>query len=248
MKSELEKLQYQKSNAKETLETIQSEVDSATQSANNIFSLTEETINKQKEKIEAELNTYIKDIEEQKKQKNYELEKICSSITSLNRQYIQETQEKEKLNQNRLNISEDNISDIELLDSIKLRFSNPRIINKLIWQTYYQPLAKTKFAAILDNKTKTGIYKITNINDNKIYIGQAVDIYKRWCDHCKAGCGIDTPANNKLYKAMSQDGLYNFRFELLEECQKEDLNEKEKFYINLYESVTYGYNSMAGQN
>ena len=175
MKSELEKLQYQKSNAKETLETIQSEVDSATQSANNIFSLTEETINKQKEKIEAELNTYIKDIEEQKKQKNYELEKICSSIASLNRQYIQETQEKEKLNQNRLDISEDNISDIELLDSIKLRFSNPRIINKLIWQTYYQPLAKTKFAAILDNKTKTGIYKITNINDNKIYIGQAVN-------------------------------------------------------------------------
>ena len=81
MKSELEKLQYQKSNAKETLETIQSEVDSATQSANNIFSLTEETIKKKKKKIEAELNTYIKDIEEQKKQKNYELEKICSSIT-----------------------------------------------------------------------------------------------------------------------------------------------------------------------
>ena len=77
----------------------------------------------------------------------------------------------------------------------------------LIWQTYFQPLAKKQFPIILQDKTRMGIYKITNLKTDECYIGQAVDIYKRWCDHCKAGLGIDTPVNNKLYKAIQEYGL-----------------------------------------
>jgi hypothetical protein len=58
--------------------------------------------------------------------------------------------------------------------------------------------------------------------------------------------GIDTPAGNKLYKAMQEVGLENFSFELLEECSKDELNEKEKYYIELYQSYEFGYNSNAG--
>jgi hypothetical protein len=47
---------------------------------------------------------------------------------------------------------------------------------------------------------------------------------------------------------MREDGLENFSFELLEECSREELNEKEKFYIGLYQSDQYGYNSNAGIN
>lgn len=101
---------------------------------------------------------------------------------------------------------------------------------------------------ILGNTTKCGVYKITNLLNNKCYIGQSVDIYKRWCDHCKCGCGMDTPKNNKLYAAMLEDGLENFTFELLEECPREELNKKELFYINLYESNDYGYNITQGNN
>jgi group I intron endonuclease len=101
---------------------------------------------------------------------------------------------------------------------------------------------------ILGNGTKCGIYKITNTLDNKSYIGQSVDVYKRWCDHCKCGCGIDTPKNNKLYAAMEQDGIENFTFELLEECPREELNKKEAFYIDLYESNDYGYNATKGND
>lgn len=43
-------------------------------------------------------------------------------------------------------------------------------------------------------------------------------------------------ALNKIDKAI----------EVLEECNRTDLNEKEKFYINLYQSDKYGYNSNAG--
>ena len=45
---------------------------------------------------------------------------------------------------------------------------------------------------------------------------------------------------------MQKDGLENFTFELLEECKLIDLNDKEKFYIELYQSKEYGYNSTGG--
>lgn len=159
-----------------------------------------------------------------------------------------EEQNKNQLDGYKLNITPQDKKDIKLLQNIQLQFSHPRVISKLIWQTYFQPLAKQQFIMILGNTTKCGIYKITNIINNKCYIGQSVDIYKRWCDHCKCGCGIDTPKNNKLYIAMLEDGLENFTFELLEECPREELNKKEAFYISLYESNDYGYNQTAGNS
>ena len=146
----------------------------------------------------------------------------------------------------RLLPSSNDLEDIYTLEHIKAGLHKPRILSMLIWQTYYQPIAKKQFPIILKDKTKTGIYKITNIHNDLCYIGQAVDIYKRWNDHCKAGLGIDTPVGNKLYKAMKADGLENFTFELLIECPPEELNEKEKYFIELYQSDLYGYNSQAG--
>jgi len=75
------------------------------------------------------------------------------------------------------------------------------------------------------------------------YIGQAKNIRERFREHLKCGLGIDTPAANKLYQAMLQEGIDNFTFELLEECVAANLNEKESFYIDLYNSYDYGYNS-----
>ena len=99
---------------------------------------------------------------------------------------------------------------------------------------------------VLGIKTVCGIYKITNQETKEAYIGQSVDISKRWKDHIKCGLGIDTPAGNKLYKAMQEYGVWNFSWELLEECPKEELNAKEKFYIDFYKTYEYGYNSNTG--
>ena len=116
----------------------------------------------------------------------------------------------------------------------------------LIWQYYYQPIAKKQFPIILHGSDVGGIYKITNIQTEQAYIGQSVDIYKRWMEHCKAGLGIDTPVGNKLYQAMLSDGLYNFTFELLCQCSNLELNEKEKYFIELYQANLYGYNGTKG--
>ena len=61
------------------------------------------------------------------------------------------------------------------------------------------------------------------------------NIADRWKEHVKCGLGIDTPAN-KLYAAMQKYGVENFTFELLEDCPRAQLNEREKYYIDLYKT------------
>lgn len=47
---------------------------------------------------------------------------------------------------------------------------------------------------------------------------------------------------------MQEYGLQNFTFEILLECNRDELNEKEKYFISLYQADTYGYNSNIGVN
>ena len=157
-----------------------------------------------------------------------------------------EQEVKEKRSFYCITISDAEAADIRVLERIKPELKMPRILSMLIWSTYYQKPMTTLCNNILGINTVCGIYKITNQSNGYCYIGQAVDVAKRWKDHAKCGLGIDTPASNKLYKAMQEDGLCNFSFELLEKCSKEELDEKERYYINLYKSKEYGYNTLAG--
>ncbi len=159
---------------------------------------------------------------------------------------LKEAQVKQKANNYRLLPSQTDLQDIHSLERIKQTLHKPRILSMLIWQTYFQPLAKKQFPFILQDKTKIGIYRISNLKTDQFYIGQSTDIYTRWCSHCKAGLGIDTPVGNKLYKAMQEYGLQNFTFELLCECSKEQLDEKERYFIDLYQADLFGYNSQKG--
>ena len=118
----------------------------------------------------------------------------------------------------------------------------------LIWQTFFQKNMTTLCNNVLGTKTVTGIYKITNLNTNMCYIGQAVDVASRWKEHAKCGLGIDPPAGNKLYAAMIEEGIWNFSWELLESCERALLDEKEKYYIGVYQASEFGYNSNKGNS
>lgn len=83
-----------------------------------------------------------------------------------------------------------------------------------------------------------GIYKITNKLDDKIYIGQSNDIERRWNEHKRKYKNGDT----LLYSAMQKDGIDNFIFEIIELCELNELNEKEKYWINHYNTINNGYN------
>lgn len=158
---------------------------------------------------------------------------------------LKEKQIKEQLDFYCLHISPEEQDDILTLERVKTKLHQPRILCMLIWSTYFQKQMTSLCNNIIGINKISGIYKITNQKTNECYIGQTVDIATRWKNHAKYGLGIDTPQNNKLYKAMQEDGLWNFSWELLEKCPKEQLDEKEQFYINLYQSKEYGYNSIA---
>ena len=85
-----------------------------------------------------------------------------------------------------------------------------------------------------------GIYIIKNKINNKIYIGQGVNISDRFYDH-KRGYGIEH--NSAIDLAIQKYGVKNFTFEILKECDRQDLNYWENYYANLYNSyVPNGYN------
>ena len=175
-----------------------------------------------------------------------ELDKIKATRTAAIEAQIREKKIKEQQSFYCLKISDADIADIQKLENIKKTLNKPRVLSMLIWQTWFQKPLKALAANILGTSTVTGIYKITNIITGECYIGQATDIASRWSEHAKCGLGIDTPAGNKLYKAMQEYGLQSFSWELLEKCDRAELNEKEKYYISLYDSVNYGYNILKG--
>lgn len=175
-----------------------------------------------------------------------ELTKLKETRAAAHEALLKEQEIKENKDNYKLSPSQADLADARRLEIVKRELNKPRILSMLIWQTYWQPLAKKQFPLILQDKTKCGIYKITNLITDECYIGQAVDIYKRWNEHCKCGLGIDTPPGNKLYKAIQEYGLENFTFELLTECSVSELNEKEKYFIELYQSNTFGYNGTGG--
>lgn len=175
-----------------------------------------------------------------------ELDEIKLTRRSAQSALLKEKEIKEKLDFYCVRPSQNDLDDVQVLERIKPKLHQPRILCMLIWSTYYQKPMTALCNNVLGPIEVTGIYKITNQETDECYIGQAVDVAKRWKEHAKCGLGIDTPANNKLYKSMQEYGLYNFSFELIEKCKKEELNEKEKFYIELYQSYEYGFNNNAG--
>lgn len=184
---------------------------------------------------------------------NEEIENLNTNLIAIKSKYdaaMEENKRREemanKLDYYRVQIPEDDKNEIQALMSIEHLLKNKRNLYMLIWTSYYSKPVNELAARVLGTKVVTGIYKLTNIETQQVYIGQARDARERLREHAKCSLKIDCPGNNKLYPAMQKYGLENFTYELMEECAKEDLDEREAYWINYYNSYTYGYNSTRG--
>jgi group I intron endonuclease len=90
-----------------------------------------------------------------------------------------------------------------------------------------------------------GIYKITNPK-GKTYIGQSTNVYERWNQGHKYGCNRKNGVGKKLKNSLKKYGWVNHKHELLEECLIEQLEEREIYWIDYYDSYKNGLNSQRG--
>lgn len=90
------------------------------------------------------------------------------------------------------------------------------------------------------------IYKIENKINGKIYIGKTLKtIEERWREHCK-DFQRERCEKRPLYSAMNKYGIENFIVKEVEQCEESVLSEREKYWIEYYNSFKYGYNATIG--
>ena len=90
------------------------------------------------------------------------------------------------------------------------------------------------------------IYKITNIENGKIYIGKTLgSISARWAEHCKE-YKRDRSERRPLYSAMRKYGIDAFVVDEVEQCAADVISEREQYWIEFYASFKRGYNATTG--
>jgi len=120
--------------------------------------------------------------------------------------------------------------------------------NKLKPIITYNDTLLNKFNALYDNIDKSVIYRwVHNIN-GKSYVGSSKDLYRRLKYYYY---NVDfltkrvLTSNSRIYKALLEDGYKNFTLEILEYCDKNNLIEREQYYIDLIKPE-YNIQSIAG--
>jgi len=152
----------------------------------------------------------------------------------------------DNLNFHRICLKEADIEDIAYLNSILNKLSNKTAIAKVIYDVYIAGPAKEMLTRVVGSTTKSGIYRITDVNTQECYVGQSTDLKARLTQHIRGSLGIQTIADQRIHHAMAERGIQNWTFEILETCDKKDLNNREKYWINYYKSNEFGFNNTKG--
>ena len=213
--------------------------------AQNDYVVLHENLKKEKERLIEEYKIKFHRIEEDKAIIQETLDELrCRQEKTID---IMKEQEKDasELDFHRIEFTTQEHSDIELLLEVEKRLHNKDVLRKLIYKTYVEESMNEMFSR-LGITTEPGIYKIENVKDKRVYIGQSTNVRNRLRDHIKSALGISTIANQAVHQAMSEEGLENFTFYLIDDCDRDILNEREKYWIDFYKSNEWGYNRTRG--
>ena len=205
-------------------------------------------IEKLKEAYEHQQDLLIEKMEQQQGEClkiQEKLEKIRATYAAAMEAQLRAEEIKDKSEFYKLQLDDADKRDVAYLKSIEYNLREPRPLRMLIWSTFYRDKLND-LATRVGAAAACGIYKITHIDSGISYIGQAKDIKERWAKEIKEALGIDSPTTNQRCNFMRQQGVDNFTFEILEKCSIQDLNEKERFYIDLYQTKDFGLNGNRG--
>jgi len=195
-------------------------------------------------------NDFVEQFREENKKKllaaqelNDELNQLQSSVNAAT-EVAKRRAEEENFNQfHSLQLESKSLYDIERLEELVPSISEEagEAIAKVIWKVYYEKPYSDLVGRVIGSGRHTGIYRITNIKNEMCYIGQAVDIADRWRQHIKRALNAEPRTQNKLYPAMYKEGIENFTFEIIEECEQSKLNDREDYWQDFYKAKEYGY-------
>ena len=164
-------------------------------------------------------------------------DKVATAVEAAKR----EEEKRTKKDFYRLILSETDLQEIQYLRQVEPFLRDKEALNKVIWKVYYEKPYTDLVGRVIGSSVKTGIYKITNLENQMCYVGQAVNIAERWRQHIKRGIGAEAPTRNKLYPAMLSIGAHNFTFEIIEECDRNLLNEREDYWQDYFKAKEFGY-------
>lgn len=209
-------------------------------------------LDKEREKIQ---NLYlnltkdcVKEFQQEIDEKNNKIIQLDSKINQLQKNVdaavAEAIRRQEMENQQdfyRIALSKDDIAEIQHLREILPYLRDKTPLNKVIYKVYYEKPLTDMISRVVGTGIHTGIYKITHMDSGKCYVGQAANIADRWKQHCKRGVGAEDWTRNKLYPAMYSLGVENFSFEIIEECSRAQLNEREDYWQDFFHAKDFGY-------
>jgi hypothetical protein len=172
-----------------------------------------------------------------------ELDQLKSSVEAATEVAKRHAEEENFEQFHSLQITERAMRDIRQLEEIVPGISTEagEAIAKVIWKVYYEKPYTDLIGRVIGSGRHTGIYRISSRQTKMCYVGQAVDIADRWRQHIKRALNAEPRTQNKLYPAMYEQGLENFTFEIIEECDQSKLNEREDYWQDFYKAKEYGY-------
>ena len=220
--------------------------DEAEKEITHYYILRQEAINKEVVQLENNYNTHKENLDRDISTLREEL----SDLKARREAYIEALKAEEKRQQDRafytINLTEENKEDIKILRSIEDKLHNSEALNRLIYDVFIKKPLGDLLLRIIGENTYGGIYKITNLDTQRAYIGRSTDIKKRLTEHVKGAFNISTIADQEIHRVMGREGVDKFSFEVLEKVEKEKLNEREKYWIDFYQTQSYGYNQNKG--
>lgn len=227
----------------EILEQINNLSSQKQQEINDLFLKSHLEYKEQKEKLRLDLlhqtEENLKDINnllENKQTLISEIEDYKQKRKAINEAVLREKEIQEKEDFYKIKISESDLDDILILKDIEKKIHNREAINKLIYEVFIKRPSQEMIKRVVQKDKVCGIYKITYIKTGESYIGRSKDIRNRWKQHILSSLNIGSIAHTTFHNFLSEKGLQNFTFEILEEVAPEKLSEREKYWISFYET------------